>query len=62
MGHMSLLTCFVDQHGAYCDICINEALMAKEMHSAGADIPTIRKAVDKKFKKIYDERTKMMRK
>ena len=56
-GHKSLLTCFVDQHGAYCDICINEAIMAGEMHSEGVDIKTIRKVVDKKFSRIRDART-----
>ncbi len=61
MGHKSLLTCYVNKHGAYCDICINEALMAKRMHSEGADAATIRKAVDKKFKKIHDQRMKQMR-
>jgi hypothetical protein len=62
MGHKSLLTCYVDQHGAYCDICINEAIMASEMHKEGADIETIRKVVDEKFSKIRDDRMKMMRK
>ncbi len=62
MGHKSLLTCYVDQHGAYCDICINEAIMAKEMHLQGADVQTIRKVVDEKFSKIRDARKKQMRK
>lgn len=62
MGHKSLLTCFVDQHGAYCDICINEALTAGQMHADGADIATIRKVVDETFSKIRDDRMKQMRK
>jgi hypothetical protein len=62
MGHKSLLTCFVDQHGAYCDICINSALMAGQMNADGADIATIRKVVDETFSKIRDDRMKQMRK
>lgn len=62
MGHKSLLTCFVDQHGAYCDICINEALTAGQMHADGDDIATIRKVVDDTFSKIRDDRMKQMRK
>lgn len=27
-GHKSLHSCFIDEHGANCGICINEALMA----------------------------------
>ena len=30
-GHQSLHTCFVDEHGANCGICIGEALMAYEL-------------------------------
>ncbi|MFQ5464493.1 MAG: CYCXC family (seleno)protein [Thermodesulfobacteriota bacterium] len=48
-GHKSLLTCYVDTHAAYCDICMEEAFMAYDMHKKGADIPTIRKAVDERF-------------
>lgn len=48
-GHKSLLTCFVDQHGLHCDTCINEAVMAHEMHKNGKSIVEIRRAVDKKF-------------
>ncbi|MEK6682128.1 MAG: CYCXC family (seleno)protein [Nitrospirota bacterium] len=48
-GHKSLLTCYVDDHGANCDICINEALRAGELHKAGKTIPEIRAAIDKEF-------------
>ena len=49
LGHKSLLTCFVDQHGLHCDTCINEAVMAHEMHKKGKSILEIRRAVDKEF-------------
>lgn len=51
-GHKSLLTCFVDEHAAYCDICIDEALMAKRMHESGMDVLAIRKAVDEKYSRM----------
>jgi len=48
-GHKSLLTCYVDKHGAYCDVCIEEAIMAYDMYQSGKDILTIRRAVDRRF-------------
>lgn len=52
-GHKSLLTCYVNTHAAYCDICMAEAFMAAEMHSAGADAVAIRKAVDEKYSRKH---------
>ncbi|MBW7956671.1 MAG: hypothetical protein H3C68_02150 [Deltaproteobacteria bacterium] len=51
-GHKSLLTCFVDEHAVYCDICIYEALMARDLHRQGMDTAAIRKAVDEKFSRL----------
>lgn len=48
-GHKSLLTCYVDRHAEHCSVCINEALMAYELHKEGKDVVSIRKAVDKAF-------------
>ena len=48
-GHKSLLSCYVDEHAVYCDICINEALMAHELHKKGEGIDAIRKAIDERF-------------
>lgn len=48
-GHKSLLTCYVDEHAAYCDICMDEAFMAYELHKQGKDIGEIRKAVDARY-------------
>lgn len=48
-GHKSLLTCHVDLHSADCDICIDEAIMAYELHKEGKDVVSIRKAVDRRF-------------
>ncbi|CAG1066258.1 hypothetical protein BAC1_01865 [uncultured bacterium] len=51
-GHKSLLSCYVDEHAVYCDICINEALMAHELHKKGEGIDSIRKAIDERFAKL----------
>ncbi len=53
--HKSLLTCYVDEHAVYCDICIDEALMAKELHDQGMDVLAIRKAVDEKYSRLRHE-------
>lgn len=51
-GHKSLLTCYVDEHAVNCDICIEEALMAYDLHKQGLDVVSIRDAVDKKFSRL----------
>ena len=45
-GHRSLLTCFEDDHGAGCDVCLTEAALAYQMTSEGRSLKEIRKAVD----------------
>ena len=50
-GHKSLQTCFVNQHGLNCSICIDEAIMAHELHKKGKSIADIRRAIDRKFKR-----------
>jgi len=48
-GHKSLLSCHVDGHSAYCDICQNETIRAYELFQQGKDIPSIRKTIDREF-------------
>jgi hypothetical protein len=48
-GHKSLKTCYTNEHGANCGICIDQALRAYELHKEGKDILTIRKIIDKEF-------------
>lgn len=48
-NHRSLLTCFQSEHGASCDICLDEAWMAAEMHRQGKSLGEIRRAVDAQF-------------
>jgi hypothetical protein len=44
--HRSLLTCFRDDHGAACDVCLAEASLAYKMTNEGRSLKEIRKAVD----------------
>jgi hypothetical protein len=48
-GHRSLLTCFETTHGAYCDICMGEAMLATQMSGQGASVEQIRAAIDRQF-------------
>ncbi len=48
-GHRSLLTCFESEHGAYCDICMGEAMAATRMAQAGSSLQQIREAIDRQF-------------
>ena len=50
-GHRSLLTCFQDDHGAACDVCLVEAALAYRMTSEGKSLKEIRKAVDGLYKR-----------
>lgn len=45
-GHRSLLSCFEEDHGAGCDICMLEAELAHRMHTQGASLEAIRDAID----------------
>ncbi|MGE5761261.1 MAG: CYCXC family (seleno)protein [Gemmatimonadota bacterium] len=48
-NHRSLLTCFESEHGAYCDICMNEAVLATQMAAGGSSLTQIRQAIDARF-------------
>jgi hypothetical protein len=48
-GHRSLLTCFESEHGAYCDICVGEAVLASDLAAQGAALERIRGAIDTRF-------------
>jgi hypothetical protein len=47
--HRSLLTCFESEHGAYCDICMGEAMLASGMAKQGKSLTEIRTAIDRQF-------------
>lgn len=48
-GHRSLLTCFESDHGAFCDICMGEAIVAAQLASRGTSLEEIRAAIDARF-------------
>ena len=48
-GHRSLLTCFQSEHGAYCDICMGEAILAAGMAGQDNSLEQIRHAIDARF-------------
>jgi len=48
-GHRSLLTCFESEHGAYCDICMGEAVLAARLAARGTSLQEIRAAIDRQF-------------
>lgn len=48
-GHRSLLTCFESDHGAYCDVCMGEAIVAAGMAQQGRSLEAIRTAIDLQF-------------
>lgn len=48
-GHRSLLTCFESDHGAQCDICMGEAVLATQLASRGSSLDAIRRAIDERF-------------
>lgn len=48
-GHRSLLTCFETDHGAFCGICIGEAMLASGMAARGQSLMDIRAAIDRQF-------------
>jgi hypothetical protein len=45
-GHRALAECFESDHGANCDICMTEALIAARMADAGRSAKEIQAAID----------------
>ena len=52
-NHSALLDCFTSDHGADCQICRGEAVLALQMKKKGATLAQIQQAVDEKFAKEY---------
>ena len=48
-GHRNLLDCFVDDHGATCNHCMNEALDAHALFMTGTPPDEISQFIDKKY-------------
>jgi hypothetical protein len=48
-GHQNLLDCYRSTHGASCEICTGEALLAKRMSEQGSPVDQIRNAIRRNF-------------
>jgi hypothetical protein len=46
IGHRALVECFESDHGAHCDVCMNEAIIAARMTAEGRTPKEIQKAID----------------
>jgi len=51
LDHKSLLSCFVDDHGANCDICINEAVTAAKLAGDNLSVEEVREKIIAEFSK-----------
>lgn len=51
--HTSLLQCYQSSHGAYCAICLEEAIEAKQLKESGAPLRKIQEQIDNHFAKNY---------
>jgi Protein of unknown function with PCYCGC motif len=45
-GHYSLLTCFQSDHGAGCDTCLREVMIAYQLSQQGQSLTQIRAQID----------------
>ncbi len=52
--HTSLLDCFTSEHGADCNICQEEAILALKMKNEGKSLAEIQKAIDTRYLKEYE--------
>jgi hypothetical protein len=48
-GHQNLLDCYRGRHGATCEICTEEALLAEQMSEQGSPVDQIRDAIRRRF-------------
>jgi hypothetical protein len=51
-GHLTLLSCFTDNHAANCDVCQDEALDAAKMMKQGYRMAEIRSRIDGKYSRM----------
>jgi Protein of unknown function with PCYCGC motif len=50
-GHKSLYTCFEDTHASQCAVCVNEALIAYNLHKGGMPPAQIREYIIQQYSK-----------
>ena len=51
-GHLSLLSCYTDNHAANCDVCQDEALDAAQMQKQGYSVAKTRAYIDQKYSRM----------
>lgn len=68
-GHQDNHDCFVgnrsadnrvtgwESHGMVCEVCIDVATQARQMHNSGASVPAIRDAIEKTYAPHYEGHT-----
>ncbi len=49
LGHQNLLDCYRGDHGAKCEICTGEALMAKQLSEQASPVDQIRDAIRRHY-------------
>jgi len=49
-NHYSLLECYMDDHGAGCDVCLREAIIAYQMTEQGQSLDEIRAEIDRRYR------------
>ncbi|MCA9482479.1 MAG: hypothetical protein KC553_01975 [Nitrospina sp.] len=52
-GHKTLLTCYTNNHGSKCEVCMNEVLYAYEMYKDKYSLDDIVRELDRKFYRPY---------
>lgn len=52
-AHSTLMDCYTSNHGAYCEICLEEAIQAREMRDKHASLSSIQKGIDGHFARLY---------
>ena len=50
-GHYSLLDCFTNDHGAGCDVCLDEAELAYRITQNGGSLDDVRTEVDRRYRR-----------
>jgi len=54
-GQKSLRTCFTDGHGTGCDLCMLEAIRARQLHEKGYNIKEIRASIEREYYRPHKE-------
>src|SRR5829696_1978935 len=53
-GHKSLYSCFEDNHASQCAVCVNEALIAYNLHKSGMPPAQIREYIIQQYSRMQN--------